>query len=304
MDSSVPVKKLPHHDQMEFCLSRAKYRQGRKLTAVKVYTVNDESKYLIVSGVPAIKILNELKLMCLKYGGIEILELLPEYPHEDFAEVYLLKYCNIKNARFAKKHLDGKSFYGGVLHLCYAPELESVEETREKLQERRKTIAALTRYQQDASCVNALKSKNDHKSASAARYLSKLKPELRTEYISDSQCNISDEQTAAINANNRIVEPVSVVNSVQITESDYDGLYPKSNSTHNSEHTSVIKCTNPKNVTSVVSVADPQASLLRNSETSSCESSKKRFCETKITSACSSKKIKVFGNKNILAYKQ
>lgn len=87
MEAKINVEKLPHHQQMEFCLSRAKYRQGRKLTAVKVYTVNEESKYLILSGVPAIHITSELEVLCRKYGPIESLILLPDYPHEEFSEV-------------------------------------------------------------------------------------------------------------------------------------------------------------------------------------------------------------------------
>ena len=47
--------------------------------------------------------------------------------------------------RAAKRRLDDWSFYGGVLHVCYAPEYETVQETREKLQDRRKTIAAKVR---------------------------------------------------------------------------------------------------------------------------------------------------------------
>ncbi|XP_022079778.1 uncharacterized protein LOC110973350 isoform X2 [Acanthaster planci] len=37
--------------------------------------------------------------------------------------------------------MDDRPFYGGTLHLSYAPEYESVEDTRHKLQERRKDIA-------------------------------------------------------------------------------------------------------------------------------------------------------------------
>ena len=47
--------------------------------------------------------------------------------------------------RAAKRKLDDWSFYGGVLHVCYAPEYETVQETKEKLQDRRKAIAAKVR---------------------------------------------------------------------------------------------------------------------------------------------------------------
>lgn len=36
--------------------------------------------------------------------------------------------------------MDEKSFYGGVLHVCYVPEYETVEDTRLKLQDRRRYV--------------------------------------------------------------------------------------------------------------------------------------------------------------------
>lgn len=145
-----------HHLQKEFCLTRPKYRQGKKLIAVKAYTVNHESKYILVYGVPSIKIENEFENLCGRYGDAEV-KPLPDYPTEEYTECYLVKYDRIKSARFAKKQLDGKSFFGGVLHVCYAPELETIDETREKLQERRKVIAALTRYQENPTNINIKK---------------------------------------------------------------------------------------------------------------------------------------------------
>ncbi|KAK7022018.1 RNA-binding protein 48 [Halocaridina rubra] len=174
MANSSSAVKMPHHEQLEFCYTRAKYRQGRKLTAVKVYTVNDESKYLIIAGVPSIKILAELQRECFRYGGIEALEMIPDYPREEYTEVYLVKYRNIKCARFAKYKMDGKSFYGGVLHVCYAPELESIEDTREKLADRRKSVAALTRYKTNPCEVNKTRQIYNN----SQRYLMKLKDDV------------------------------------------------------------------------------------------------------------------------------
>lgn len=42
--------------------------------------------------------------------------------------------------RAAKRNTDEKSFYGGILHVCYAPEYETVEDIRKKLQDRRSYI--------------------------------------------------------------------------------------------------------------------------------------------------------------------
>ena len=52
-----------------------------------------------------------------------------------------MKYVDIAAARAAKRKLDNRSFFGKSLHVSYAPEFESVEETREKLQERKDTIS-------------------------------------------------------------------------------------------------------------------------------------------------------------------
>jgi hypothetical protein len=41
--------------------------------------------------------------------------------------------------------MDNRAFYGGILHVCYAPEMESLAETRAKLIQRRKDVAVRTR---------------------------------------------------------------------------------------------------------------------------------------------------------------
>ena len=51
----------------------------------------------------------------------------------------------IGSARVAKKKLDNRSFFGRQLHVCYAPEYETVQDTRAKLQQRRIAIASKTR---------------------------------------------------------------------------------------------------------------------------------------------------------------
>ncbi|CAJ1084003.1 RNA-binding protein 48 [Xyrichtys novacula] len=129
-----------HHEQKKVCFSRPKYREGRKAKAVKVYTINLESRYLMVQGVPAIGVMTELIQLCALYGVVEEYRPLDEYPAEEFTEVYLVKFQRLTSARAAKRHMDEKSFYGGVLHVCYVPEYETVEDTRLKLQDRRRYV--------------------------------------------------------------------------------------------------------------------------------------------------------------------
>ncbi|XP_013861130.1 RNA-binding protein 48 [Austrofundulus limnaeus] len=134
-----------HHEQQKVCISRPKYREGRKDKAVKVYTINLESRYLMVQGVPAIGVMTELVQLCALYGTVEEYRPLDEYPAEEFTEVYLIKFQKLTSARAAKRNMDEKSFYGGVLHVCYVPEYETVEDTRLKLQDRRSYVMRAAR---------------------------------------------------------------------------------------------------------------------------------------------------------------
>ncbi|XP_048057508.1 RNA-binding protein 48 [Megalobrama amblycephala] len=133
-------KVYKHHEQHNVAQTRAKYREGRRPKAVKVYTINLESRYLLVQGVPAIGVMTELVQLFALYGVIEEYRALDEYPAEQFTEVYLIKFQKLTSARVAKRHTDEKSFFGGQLHVCYAPEYETVEETRQKLQDRRRYV--------------------------------------------------------------------------------------------------------------------------------------------------------------------
>ncbi|XP_048849741.1 RNA-binding protein 48 [Brienomyrus brachyistius] len=130
-----------HHEQQSVCHTRPKYREGRRPKAVKVYTINLESRFLMVQGVPAIGVMTELVQLFALYGVIEEYRVMDEYPAEQFTEVYLIRFQKIQSARAAKRNLDERSFFGGLLHVCYAPEYETVEDTREKLLDRRRYVA-------------------------------------------------------------------------------------------------------------------------------------------------------------------
>ncbi|XP_047136976.1 uncharacterized protein LOC100209751 isoform X1 [Hydra vulgaris] len=129
-----------HHLKKEVCYKRPIYREARWERAIKVYTINQESKYLLVQGIPQVGANKELIELFSLYGEVEDSRLLDNYPTEKFTEVYWIKYKRIQSARFAKKKLDNQSFFGGLLHVCYAPEYESKKDTKEKLLERQRAV--------------------------------------------------------------------------------------------------------------------------------------------------------------------
>ncbi|KAK9869658.1 hypothetical protein WA026_003406 [Henosepilachna vigintioctopunctata] len=146
----IRLKDISHHNQDELCTSRPAYRQGRKLTSVKVFTIASESQHLYVYGVPKIHLRNELKSLFNKYGQILNIHVVADVKVELFTECFHIQYKRIQSARIAKRLVDNKSFYGGVLHVCYAPEHESLEETKLKLQQREKDVLSrLNKYNKE-----------------------------------------------------------------------------------------------------------------------------------------------------------
>ncbi|XP_068627213.1 RNA-binding protein 48 [Battus philenor] len=131
---------LPHHRALPLCTDRAPYRQGRRLTAVKVYTVANESNHLLIFGVPALNLRQETKALFMRFGKLIKYNISPQHPSEPFTETHHAHYERIQSARIAKRILDTKNFYGGSLHVCYAPEMETIEETRQKILQRQKDV--------------------------------------------------------------------------------------------------------------------------------------------------------------------
>lgn len=69
-----------------------------------------------------------------------MIHVVPNVENEQFTECYHVHFERIQSARIAKRMIDAKSFYGGILHVCYAPECESLQETKAKLLQRKRDV--------------------------------------------------------------------------------------------------------------------------------------------------------------------
>ncbi|XP_024991075.1 RNA-binding protein 48 isoform X1 [Cynara cardunculus var. scolymus] len=117
-------------------------RNKDEAAAVRVYTVCDESKYLIVRNVPALGCGDELRKLFGGYGEIDEFIPLDDEDCEPFTDVYWIKFHQVNNARFAKRKLDESVFIGNRLQVSYAPQYESLSDTKEKLEGRRLEVLA------------------------------------------------------------------------------------------------------------------------------------------------------------------
>ncbi|CAM0146320.1 unnamed protein product [Urochloa decumbens] len=106
--------------------------------AVRVYTVCDESKYLIVRNVPSLGCGDDLANLFGTYGPVEECKPMDAEDCEPYTDVFFIKFSQVSNARFAKRKLDEAVFLGNRLQVTYAPHFESLLDTKEKLEVRRK----------------------------------------------------------------------------------------------------------------------------------------------------------------------
>ncbi|XP_030370123.1 RNA-binding protein 48 [Scaptodrosophila lebanonensis] len=142
---------MEHHKRLEYCRTRLQYRQGRDLKAVKVYTVASESRYLLVFGVPRINLQANIKNKLQLFGKLQSItcvtsEMAAIMELEAFTDVYKVIFYKLENARRAKRKLDATEFYGGILHISYAPENETTFDLCQKIQQRRKEVAFRIQY--------------------------------------------------------------------------------------------------------------------------------------------------------------
>ncbi|KAL9811674.1 putative tetratricopeptide-like helical domain superfamily, RBM48, RNA recognition [Arabidopsis thaliana] len=101
-------------------------------------SVCDESRYMIVRNVPALGCGDDLMRLFMTYGEVEECKPMDAEDCAEFTDVYWIKFRLITNAR----KLDESSFLGNRLQISYAPEYESVSDTKEKLETRRKEVLA------------------------------------------------------------------------------------------------------------------------------------------------------------------
>lgn len=105
---------------------------------------------MLICGVPKLRLEEEVKKLICSYGDVKAIQFITEYPSEEFTETYHIHFARIQSARVAKRHIDNKNFFGGLLHVFYAPELETLTETKAKLIQRRKDVVIrIKRNQQD-----------------------------------------------------------------------------------------------------------------------------------------------------------
>lgn len=129
----------------------------RRERNVRVFTVNSESRYVLVRNIPALGVIDDLLKRLSLYGKVceyRILDHADDLSDENgddgdedaerrrddrdrFTDTVWVQYEAANNARHAKVRAVQKPFFGSMLHIAYAPQFESREDTMLKLTQRR-----------------------------------------------------------------------------------------------------------------------------------------------------------------------
>ncbi|KAL4087109.1 hypothetical protein PRIC1_013009 [Phytophthora ramorum] len=121
---------------------------------VRVFTVANESRYVVVRNVPALGVIEDLLKRLSLYGKVCEYRLL-DHPDDrqealqfegvadddnEFTDTVWVQYETVNNARHAKVRGVQKPFFGNRLQISYAPQFESREDTADKLAQRRQLL--------------------------------------------------------------------------------------------------------------------------------------------------------------------
>lgn len=116
-------------------------QQSDKDRPILIYTILQESYYLILEQVPAYHLENELLRQCSMLGQVLEHSRLHDHPAStNLTHVFLFKFDTIASARKVKRKMDDSVFYGGQIRVYYAPNRESIQDTRRKLNERQAAV--------------------------------------------------------------------------------------------------------------------------------------------------------------------
>ncbi|KAJ0405956.1 hypothetical protein P43SY_005522 [Pythium insidiosum] len=136
---------------------------------VRVYTVNHESRYVIVRNVPAIGVVPEALARLQAFGAVESHRVLANDPGaEPFTQSLWVQFESEAGARLAKARAKQTPLYGSILQVTYAPESETVADTAAKLRARRELLeerARPTRARRDLGSFRGGSGGNDNRCA-------------------------------------------------------------------------------------------------------------------------------------------
>ncbi|KAG1699481.1 hypothetical protein DVH05_012894 [Phytophthora capsici] len=122
--------------------------------SVRVFTVANESRFVVVRNVPALGVIDELLKRLSLYGKVceyrvldhaDDREAALQFEHSasddsEFTDTVWVEYETVNNARHAKNRGVQKPFYGNRLQISYAPQFESLKDTADKLTQRRQML--------------------------------------------------------------------------------------------------------------------------------------------------------------------
>ncbi|XP_072993270.1 uncharacterized protein [Typha latifolia] len=192
--------------------------------AVRVYTVCDESKYLIVRNVPSLGCGDELMKLFGSYGPVEECKPMDAEECEPYTDVFFIKFSQVSNARFAKRKLDESVFLGNRLQVSYALQFESLLDTKEKLEARRKEVLCRIKFGRKEGSTSQQWSPQVSSQGGPDVHISSMK----RDYLMASRSHVDQSFTSHVSSNKDYFPLPSMNETVKLVREKLDKIQSSS----------------------------------------------------------------------------
>jgi hypothetical protein len=194
---------ITHTNMSVEATTRPEYRDTKKPTSVCVYTIAQESRYLIIENIPIYgNSIEDFIKFCGQFGQVNEYRMLDTHASSSStADVVWIQYASIQEARYAKRKMDDKSFNYNLLRVNYAPEYETPKDIRIKFQDRFQAVH--TRLNNNNSKRKKWGEQPTRNNEKQTKKKQNIYGPLEREYHSENKTINDDNEISSTNPNKR-----------------------------------------------------------------------------------------------------
>ncbi|XP_072969073.1 uncharacterized protein [Typha angustifolia] len=163
---------------------------------------------------------------CHLVGEVDMLRCKPMDAEEcePYTDVFFIKFSQVSNARFAKRKLDESVFLGNRLQVSYALQFESLSDTKEKLEARRKEVLCRIKFGRKEGSTSQQWSPQVSSQGGPDVHISSMK----RDYVMASRSHVDQSFTRHVSSNKDYFPLPSMNETVRLVREKLDKIQSSS----------------------------------------------------------------------------